>query len=81
MSMTTHRRLSRRSFLASAAAAAPLATALAQSKRIPVGLELYSVRTELGQDLTGTVRAVGKMGYKVVEFYAPYFQWTPEKAK
>jgi sugar phosphate isomerase/epimerase len=70
--------LSRRSFLA-AAAAAPLAAA--KSKRIPVGLELYSVREELKNDLMGTVRGVAKMGYECVEFYASYFDWTPAYAK
>jgi sugar phosphate isomerase/epimerase len=29
----------------------------------------------------GTVRAVAKMGYEVVEFYSPYFQWTPDYAR
>ncbi len=43
--------------------------------------ELYSVREELQKDLMGTVRAVGKMGYQVVEFYAPYFAWKPDYAK
>lgn len=78
--MTSRTSLSRRSFLA-ATAAAPLASALPQGKRVPIGLELYSVRTELGKDLTGTVTAVAKMGYEVVEFYSPYFTWTPEYAK
>ena len=63
------------------AAGAPLASALAQSARTPIGLELYSVRDELAKDLTGTVTAVAKMGYQVVEFFSPYFQWTPEYAK
>jgi hypothetical protein len=34
----------------------------------------------LTKDLTGTVTAVAKMGYEVVEFYAPYFDWTPQRA-
>lgn len=64
------------------AGAAPLAaTALAQQKTVPVGLELYSVRGELMKDLPGTVTAVAKMGYQVVEFYSPYFKWTTEEAK
>jgi sugar phosphate isomerase/epimerase len=46
----------------------------------PVGLELYSVRDALMKDLTGTVRAVAKMGYQVVEFYSPYYSWTPQAA-
>jgi sugar phosphate isomerase/epimerase len=75
--MTTQS-VSRRGFLA-AAAAAPLA--LAANKNVPVGLELYSVRDQMDKDMPATVQAVGKMGYKVVEFYGPYFQWTPERVK
>jgi sugar phosphate isomerase/epimerase len=69
----------RRSFLAMATAV--IASASAKGKRIPVGLELYSVRDEMKKDLLGTVRRVGKMGYEGVEFYSPYFEWTPEYAK
>lgn len=74
--------ISRRTFLG-AAAALPFAVSatLDAAKKIPVGLELYSVRGDLGKDLLGTVAAVGKMGYQVVEFYAPYLDWTPEKAR
>jgi len=53
----------------------------ASKKKIPIGLELYSVRGELGKDLRKTLDAVGKMGYEVVEFYSPYFKWTPPFAK
>ena len=70
----------RRSFLA-AAGAASLARVSAQGKQIPVGLELYSVRDELKQDLMGTVRAVAAMGYQDVEFYSPYYEWTTAYAK
>lgn len=76
--MTSGNNLSRRTLLA-LAAAAPLAAA--KRKRVPVGLELYSVREELKKDLMGTVRGVAKMGYECVEFYAPYFDWTPDYAK
>ena len=72
--------ISRRSFLA-VAGVAPLALSASAAKRIPIGLELYSVREELAKDLPGTVRAVAKMGYEVVEFYAPYYQWTTDQAK
>jgi sugar phosphate isomerase/epimerase len=58
-----------------------VASGLAASKSIPVGLELYSVRDELQKDPEGTVRAVAKMGYQAVEFYAPYFEWTAAQAK
>jgi sugar phosphate isomerase/epimerase len=74
--------MSRRSFLGTAAALPFAASALLEAaKKIPVGLELYSVRTDLQKDLLGTVAAVGKMGYQVVEFYAPYLEWTPERAR
>jgi sugar phosphate isomerase/epimerase len=78
--------ISRRSFLI-LAGATPFAMASSRSttslkrKNVPIGLELYSVRDELKQDLTGTVRAVAEMGYEGVEFYAPYFEWTPTYAK
>ena len=64
-------------------AALPFAAsgALKGAKNVPVGLELYSVRGELATDLLGTVAAVGKMGYQVVEFYAPYLDWTTDTAK
>jgi sugar phosphate isomerase/epimerase len=80
MPITSH--VSRRSFLALAGALPfALKASAAQVGKIPVGLELYSVRDELTKDLMGTVRAVAKMGYEVVEFYSPYAAWTPEKAK
>jgi len=51
------------------------------AKKYPIGLELYSVRTELARDLPNTLRSVAKMGYEVVEFYAPYFSWSIPYAK
>jgi sugar phosphate isomerase/epimerase len=77
--MTSSHSISRRSLL-SLAAAAPFAAA-ARGKKIPVGLELYSVRDVLKDDVMGTVRGVAKMGYQDVEFYAPYYDWTSEYAK
>lgn len=78
--MKTDNRISRRSFL-SATVAGPLAFAAQGYRKIPIGLELYSVRQDLAKDLPATVRAVAKMGYEGVEFFAPYFQWTPDYAK
>ena len=76
---------SRRSFLAMSAALPwvlrGFVSGLAQSKSIPVGLELYSVRDGLQKDPPGTVRAVAQMGYQVVEFYGPYFDWSEAQAK
>jgi sugar phosphate isomerase/epimerase len=80
--MATSASLSRRAFLGMTAALPFAAASLrAAAKNVPVGLELYSVRGELAKDLLGTITAVGKMGYPVVEFYAPYLNWTPETAK
>ena len=77
--------LSRRTFLAMSAALPwafrGIASEAASSKSIPVGLELYSVREALKTDLEGTVRAVAKMGYQAVEFYAPYYDWTEAQTK
>jgi sugar phosphate isomerase/epimerase len=42
------------------------------AKRIPIGLQLYSVRGECEKDLPGTIEAVGKMGYEAVEFAGYY---------
>jgi sugar phosphate isomerase/epimerase len=87
--------LSRRNFLsltaalpAALAVRSPLAVSAAepaasasQPKRIPIGLELYSVRGELERDLPNTLKTVAGFGYQVVEFYSPYFKWTPAYAK
>jgi sugar phosphate isomerase/epimerase len=73
-------RFSRRSFVA-AVAAVPLARLLAKDKKIPIGLELYSVRDELKKDQIATLQAVAKMGYQCVEFYAPYYDWSADDAK
>ena len=72
---------SRRSFLAMSAVLPWAFRSAAAARSIPVGLELYSVRQALKQDPEGTVRAVAKMGYRAVEFYAPYFEWTDAQAK
>ncbi|MBS1792055.1 MAG: sugar phosphate isomerase/epimerase [Acidobacteria bacterium] len=81
--MTSINSLSRRSFLSMAGAGAVAlgASPALAAKRVPIGIELYSVRDELAKDLMGTVRAVAKMGYEVVEFYSPYYQWTTDYAK
>jgi sugar phosphate isomerase/epimerase len=53
----------------------------ARAKRLPIGLELYSVRGELARDLPNTLKTVAQIGYEVVEFYSPYFKWTPAYTK
>src|ERR1700722_13990096 len=74
--------VTRRTFLGTAAApATTLSAATAQTKTIPIGLELYSVRSALAADPTGTVKKGAAMGYQAVEFFAPYYSWTVDQAK
>ncbi len=44
------------------------------AKKIPIALELYSLRNELKADFEGVIKQVGKMGYEGVEF-AGYYNW------
>jgi sugar phosphate isomerase/epimerase len=77
LGMTKQHTVTRRSFVA-AAAAASLAFG---KKSVPVGIELYSVRNEMTKDTIATVKSIAKMGYQVVEFYGPYYSWTTDFAK
>ena len=63
------------------AASDPILPVMKSAPKIPIGLELYSVRTGLARDLPGTLRAVAGAGYEAVEFYAPYFSWKIPYAK
>src|ERR1043165_2269452 len=47
---------------------AALIAGAGEKKKIPVALQLYSVREECAKDLEGTIAAVGKMGYQGAEF-------------
>ena len=49
-------------------------------KRIPVALQLYSVRNDAAKDLPGVLEAVAKMGYEGVEF-AGYYDHKPEAVR
>lgn len=69
--------LTRREFVQNAAAgAATLAiapTAFAKKSDRPVGVQLYTVRTVLQNDMPGTLAAIRKIGYRTVEtFVAEY---------
>jgi sugar phosphate isomerase/epimerase len=68
----------RRSFLrhtvlaaAGAALARPLTGFAADEarKKVPIGVQLYSVRNELKSDFNGVIEKLGKMGFQAVEFY------------
>ncbi len=46
----------------------------AGSKRIPIGVQLYSVRDECAKDLAAAVKRVAELGFDGVEF-AGYYEW------
>jgi sugar phosphate isomerase/epimerase len=84
---------SRRSFLGAGAAAA--AAAAAGTRRIltrawsdvlraeslkAIGLQLYTVRTELAKDFDGALAGVAAAGFKEVEF-AGYFDHSPQQVR
>jgi sugar phosphate isomerase/epimerase len=66
---------------AAAPAPAPFTPPPFATGRFPIGIELYGVREALAKDVPNTLRTVAKMGYEVVEFYAPYFDWRKPYAK
>jgi sugar phosphate isomerase/epimerase len=49
--------------------------------RIPIALQLYSVRKDCERDLPGTLKAVAKMGYEGVEFAGYYDRSAAELRK
>ena len=77
--------VSRRSFLAALLAASSRIPAIAADqaarKKVPIGLQMYSVRDDEKRDLGGTLKGLREMGYECVEFWAPYFDWTPARAR
>jgi len=74
--------ISRRAFvtrtalgLAGLSVAGCASSSMKARKKIPVGLQLYSVRNECKADFPGTIAAVGRMGYAGVEF-AGYWNYS-----
>jgi sugar phosphate isomerase/epimerase len=86
MDDTERKRISRRDFLKTAAVGTgagfaglggfgALAPQVAvPKKKTPVGVQLYSVREQAAKDLPAILEAIGRMGYKAVEF-AGYYGW------
>ncbi len=73
--MSTELEIKRRDFIktsAGLAMVAGLGCSTVSARKIPVGLQLYSVRKECEKDFVGTVAAVAKMGYQGVEFAGYY---------
>jgi len=54
--------------------------AAAGAKKIPIGLQVYSVRADAQKDLAGVLAQVAEMGYEGVEF-AGYYGWPAEKIR
>ena len=85
--MRNDRVLSRRRALqlsASAAAAAwalPLAREALAAGKVPIGVQLFSVRDLCEKDLPGTLRAIKAMGYQGVEFAGYYGRGAAELKK
>ena len=50
-------------------------------KRVPIALQLFSVRQECKKDFPGTLAAVAKMGYEGVEFAGYYDTPAPQLRK
>lgn len=48
--------------------------------KLPIGIQLYSVRDEMEKDFAGTIKAIAEMGYDQVEF-AGLFGHTAEEVK
>jgi sugar phosphate isomerase/epimerase len=67
--------------LGSFAAARRAAPAEPHGKKIPIGLQLYSVRGACAKDLPGTLAAVAKAGYQGVEFAGYHGRKAPELKK
>jgi len=75
--MTT---IDRRSFLAACSASVLAALYGFAASITNVGVQLYTVRTDLEKDFEGTLAKVAAIGYKEVEF-AGYFGHTPQQVK
>ncbi|HQP99946.1 MAG TPA: TIM barrel protein [bacterium] len=77
-------KVSRRQFLETGLQAAAACTVVScrsaslssKPSKLPIGLQLYSVRKEFSADVPGTLKEVGKMGYEGVEFWG--YKGTPE---
>ena len=48
--------------------------------KLKLGLQLFSIRDAMAEDMEGTLKAVSEMGYDCVEF-AGYFGKTAEEVK
>jgi sugar phosphate isomerase/epimerase len=77
--MTDSRKISRRSF--TLIAGAGLTGLVRAQRKIPIAVQLYSVRTLCAADLPGTIVGVAKLGYQGVEFAGYYGRTAAELRK
>ena len=80
MLITRRQMLRQGAGLAALGALGPAALAASLAK-VPVGLQLYSIRGECQKDLPGSLAAVAKIGYKGVEFAGYYGRKADELRK
>src|SRR5215471_11247732 len=73
-------KLDRRAFLGTVGAAVVAARPAFAKTVKKVGMQLYTVRTDLEKDFDGTLAKVAAIGYKEVEF-AGYFGRTPQQVR
>ena len=85
--MTTRNGIPRRELLRMGAVSAAAAWAATRAKlgfaagKVPIGLQLYSVRKDCEKDLSGSLKAVKGFGYEAVEFAGYYGQTATEMRK
>jgi hypothetical protein len=72
--------MDRRTFLGTVGAGIMAARPLLAASIKNVGVQLYTVRTDLEKDFDGTLAKVAAIGYKEVEF-AGYFGHTPQQVR
>jgi sugar phosphate isomerase/epimerase len=80
--------INRRTFLQQAACASMSALALSEMPAVyatarkldRIGVQLYTVRGEMGKDFEGALKKIAEIGYKEVEF-AGYYNRTPQQVK
>ena len=78
--------MNRRNFIQTAAFAALGGSLLseqtfAKQKIKSPGIQLYTVRNELGKDFEGTLKAVAALGYKEFEFFGNYYGKDPKAVR
>lgn len=73
--------MNRRTFMTAAAGGVLLATeAFSAEKLKKVGVQLYTVRSEMAKDFDGSLKKIAELGYKQVEF-AGYYNRDPKQIR